>query len=133
MSSQAQENFLNADTEIKGNLKFSNALNLDGKIEGHITSDGRFSLGATGEVKGDIQVGHAIIEGKVEGNINAKEKVELKANAQLLGDLRASRLVIEEGVVISGKCEVNPEGRKMTDAFSKAGKVGNFSELVEKK
>lgn len=128
-----QENILTAEVEIKGTLKFTNSLRLEGKIEGQVTSEGKFTLGATGDVKGDIIVQHAVIEGKVQGNITAKDKVELKANAQLLGDVKASRLVIEEGVVISGKCEVTPEGRKIADVINKSNKTSGFSELVEKK
>jgi len=128
-----QENILTAEVEIKGTLKFTNSLRLEGKIEGQVTSEGKFTLGATGDVKGDIIVQHAVIEGKVQGNITAKDKVELKANAQLLGDVKASRLVIEEGVVISGKCEVTPEGRKIADVIGKSNKASGFSELVEKK
>ena len=127
------ENMINSDVEIKGSLKFSNALRLDGKIEGQITSDGRFTLGSSGEVKGDIQVQHSVIEGKVNGNITAKDKVELKGNAQLYGDIKTSRLVIEEGVIFSGKCEVNSDGKKIADALSKTGKGSGIGELVEKK
>lgn len=127
------ENMINSDVEIKGSLKFTNALRLDGKIEGQIISDGRFTLGSSGEVKGDIQVQHSVIEGKVNGNVVAKDKVELKGNAQLYGDIKTSRLVIEEGVTFSGKCEVNPDGKKISDVLSKAGKGSGISELVEKK
>lgn len=133
MSQPNQENILTAEVEIKGSLKFTNSLKFEGKIEGQVNSEGKFTLGPTGEVKGDIIVQHAIIEGKVTGNVTAKDKVELKANAQMIGDVKASRLVIEEGVVISGKCEVTPEGRKIADVIGKSNKTSGFSELVEKK
>ena len=128
-----QENILNSEVEIKGSVKFTNALRLDGKIEGQIISEGRFTLGSAGEVKGDVQVQHSIIEGKVQGNITAKDKVELKGTAQLIGDIKTSRLVIEEGVVFTGKCEVNPDGRKIADTLGKLGKASGVSELVERK
>ncbi|MBI1870713.1 MAG: polymer-forming cytoskeletal protein [Chlamydiae bacterium] len=133
MNPQNQENLLNAEVEIKGTLKFSNALRLDGKIEGQIISEGRFTLGSTGEVKGDVQVENAVIEGKIQGNVIATDKVELKAQAQLFGDIRASRLVIEEGVIFCGKSEVNPDGKRMADVVSKLGKQTLHSELVERK
>lgn len=133
MSQPLSENILNAEVEIKGSLKFTNALKLDGKIEGQVTSEGRFTLGSTGEVKGDIQVQHAIIQGKVQGNVIASDKVELKSNAQLFGDIKAARLVIEEGVTFSGRSEINPDGKKMGDVLSKLGKGSSLSELVEKR
>ncbi|MBI1883831.1 MAG: polymer-forming cytoskeletal protein [Chlamydiae bacterium] len=125
-----QENILNAEVELKGTLKFTNTLRLDGKIEGQVISEGHFVLGPTGEVKGDINVQSATLEGKVQGNITARDKVELKAQAQLLGDIKASRLVIEEGVVFCGKSEVNPDGKKISEVVSKFSKAP-FNELVE--
>lgn len=131
MDQQNKENTLNADVEIKGNLKFTGSLRLDGKIEGQINSEGRFIVGPQGEVRGDVIVQHAVIEGKVQGNITAKDKVELKSHAQLFGDVKSSRLVIEEGVVMSGKCEINPDGRKIPEPPK--GKGAGIAELVEKK
>ncbi len=129
----AIENNLSSDVEIKGTLKSSNALKFDGKIEGQVISEGRFTLGSSGEVKGDIQAQHVIIQGKITGNISASDKVELKNNAQLQGDIKAARLVIEEGVSFSGRSEINPDGKKMSDVVSKLGKNATHSELVEKR
>lgn len=133
MSQPGQENILNGEVEIKGNLKFTNSLRFEGKIEGQVQSEGKFTLGATGEVRGDIVVSQAVIEGKVHGNVVCADRIELKARAQLFGDLKASRLVIEEGVVFSGKCEVNPEGRKISDLLSKANKGPEIAELAQKR
>lgn len=133
MNQPGQENILNAEVEIKGNLKFTHSLRLDGKIEGQVQSEGKFMLGPTGEVKGDVVASQVIIEGKVHGNVIASDRVELKAHAQLFGDLKASRLVIEDGVVISGKCEVNPEGRKISDLLTKANKGPEIAEFAQKR
>src|SRR6266699_1883210 len=87
------KNVLNSDVEIKGNLKFSGELTLEGKLEGEVQTDGLLNLGDTAVVN---------------GNINAKEKIEIKAKAELFGDIRATKLVVEEGVTFVGKTEVNP-------------------------
>lgn len=130
---QTQENILNSEVEIKGSIKFTNALRLEGKVEGQIISEGLLTLGSTGEVKGDVQVNHSVIEGKVQGNIIAKDKVELKGSAQLIGDIKTARLVIEDGVVFTGKCEVNPDGRKIADTLSRFEKGSHISEIIEKR
>ena len=114
---------LTADVEIKGTIKFSNILKIDGKFEGEmITNEGDVIVGKTGSIKANIHVKNAFIEGHVDGNIVASEKVELKERAQLMGDLTARTLVIEEGVVFIGKCNVNPDGFKMGNPNSKEGK-----------
>ncbi|MDP8219372.1 MAG: polymer-forming cytoskeletal protein [Candidatus Theseobacter exili] len=104
---------LTPDVEIKGSIKFTNVLKIDGKFDGElITDEGDVIVGTTGAIKANVKVKNAIIEGKVDGNVIATEKVELKEKAQLHGDLKARTLVIEEGVVFVGKCNVNPNGFK---------------------
>ena len=104
----SSKNVLNSDVEIKGNIKFSGELSLDGKLEGEIHTDGVLQLGDGAVVNGSINAQSVVIRGKVHGNINAKEKIEIKSKAELFGDIRASKLVIEEGVTYVGKTEVNP-------------------------
>ncbi len=104
---------LTSDADIKGTIKFGEAMRIDGKFEGELIADkGELTVGKTGNVKANVKVKSAIIEGRVNGNIKASDKVELKQKAQLIGDLQAKILVIEEGVVFVGKCNVNPEGVK---------------------
>lgn len=102
------KNTLSSDVEIKGSLKFSNDLTIDGKIEGEITSDGILTIGENGEVRGEIKTKSVTVFGKVHGNITVVEKCELKSRAQLMGDLKAARLIIEEGATFVGKSEVTP-------------------------
>src|SRR4051812_24242935 len=102
------KNVLNSDVEIKGNLKFTGELLLEGKLEGEVNADGILTLGESGTVNGNINVNAIIIRGKVNGNVSAKDKVELKSKAEVFGDIRASKLAIEEGVTFVGRPEVNP-------------------------
>jgi cytoskeletal protein CcmA (bactofilin family) len=104
----SSKNVLNSDVEIKGNIKFSGELTLDGKLEGEIHTDGTLQLGDSAVINGNINAQSVVVRGKVHGNINAKEKIEIKSKAELFGDIRASKLVIEEGVTYVGKTEVNP-------------------------
>ena len=113
---------LTSDADIKGTIKFGEALRIDGKFDGElITDNGELVVGKTGNVKANIKVRSAVIEGRVNGNIKASDKVEFKQKAQLIGDLQAKALVIEEGVVFVGKCNVNPEGVKTEGQGYKEG------------
>ena len=102
------KNTLGSDVEIKGNIKFSGELTLDGKLEGEIQTEGTLQLGDSAVINGNIAAQSVVVRGKVHGNINAREKIEIKSKAELFGDIRASKLVIEEGVTYVGKTEVNP-------------------------
>ena len=104
----SSKNILNSDVEIKGNIKFSGELTLDGRLDGEIHTDGTLQLGESAVINGNINAQSVVVRGKVHGNITAKEKIEVKSKAELFGDIRASKLVIEEGVTYVGKTEVNP-------------------------
>ncbi len=113
---------LTSDTNVKGTIKFGEAMKIDGKFDGELISDnGELVVGKTGNVKATIKVRGAIVEGRVHGNIKAFDKVELKQKAHLIGDLQAKTLVIEEGVVFVGQCNVNPEGTKIESQSYKEG------------
>ena len=106
MPENPNKNILSKDVEIKGNIKFTNELIIDGKIEGEISSDGILTVGENADIRGEIKTKSVTVLGKVNGNITVSERCELKARAHLVGDLKAARLVIEEGATFVGKSEV---------------------------
>jgi cytoskeletal protein CcmA (bactofilin family) len=107
-SSNNAKNFLSADVEIKGNIKYSGEMIFDGRLEGDVQTDGALQVGENAHVTGNINAQTVLARGKINGNINAKDKVEIKSRSELFGDIRAAKLIIEEGVVFVGKIEVNP-------------------------
>ena len=100
------KNILSSDVEIKGSLKFSNDLIIDGRIEGEVTSDGSLTVGENALIQGEIKTKSVTIFGKVKGNITVAERCELKSNAVLEGDIAAGTLSIEEGATFMGQSSV---------------------------
>ena len=49
------KNVLANDVEIKGSIKFSHDLIIDGKIEGEVMSDGALTVGENALIKGEIK------------------------------------------------------------------------------
>jgi cytoskeletal protein CcmA (bactofilin family) len=105
-SPAATRNVLSSDVEIKGTVKFTNDLVVDGKIEGEITSDGNLTIGENARIRAEVKTGTVIVYGKVHGNLTATERVELKASAEVVGDIRAKTLSIEAGAIFVGKSTV---------------------------
>ena len=106
------KNMLTNDVEIKGSLKFTNDLVIDGRIEGEVTSEGSLTVGENACVKGEIKTRSCIIFGKVEGNVTVTDRCELKNTAELIGDVKANRLSIEEGASFMGKSIVGAAAAK---------------------
>ncbi|MGI8604770.1 MAG: bactofilin family protein [Verrucomicrobiales bacterium] len=110
----SNKNILSSDVEIKGSLKFSNDLIIDGRIEGEVTSDGNLTIGENALVSGEIKTKSVVIFGKVLGNITVSDRCELKSNATLEGDIIAGTLAIEEGATFMGKSSVGAGARAAT-------------------
>ena len=102
----ASRNILSSDVEIKGTVKFTNDLIIDGKIEGEISSDGSLTVGENARLKAEIRTATVVVYGKVHGNITAMERIELKASAEVIGDIKAKTLSIEAGAIFVGKSTV---------------------------
>lgn len=93
--------------EVRGEVKGSEDLTVEGFVEGTITLAGsRLTIGAHAKVQADVSARDVVILGELNGNITASGRVELRSGALLMGDIQASRLSIEENAVFSGKVDL---------------------------
>lgn len=93
--------------EIRGEVKGSEDLVVDGTIEGAITlSESRLTIGPNAHVQANVSARDVILLGTLIGDINASGKVELRAGSNLKGDIHASRISIEENAVLLGKVDL---------------------------
>ena len=109
-NSSTPKNILSSDVEIKGLVKFTSDLFVDGRIEGEIVSPGVLIVGENAEIRGEIRTRSVTAHGTLNANVTVTERCELRGGAKLIGDLKAARLVIEEGTTFIGKSEVLPVG-----------------------
>jgi cytoskeletal protein CcmA (bactofilin family) len=117
----AARNILSTDVEIKGTVKFTNDLLVDGKIEGEITSDGNLTIGENARIKAEVRTATITVYGKVQGNITATERIDLKASAEIIGDIKAKVLTIEAGAVFVGKSTVGAQVQTAAPAQAAQG------------
>jgi len=95
---------LTADCEFKGALAFSGELQLHGRLEGTIESEGgALTIGEEAMIKAEIKVNDVLIYGKVQGNIYATGRIELRGKAEVYGDLHSNRLAMDDGVIFVGR------------------------------
>jgi len=92
---------------IRGEVKGSEDLFIDGRIEGTVTlSESRLTIGPNAVVAADLTARDVLILGHVQGNIVAAGRVELRAGCQVTGDVQATRLAIEDNAVFRGKVDL---------------------------
>ncbi len=93
-------------TVIRGDLRFSGALHLDGRIEGTVLGEGddaMFTLSEHGQVHGEIRVPQALINGHVTGDVHVGVRLELAPQARIDGDLRYHTLEMAAGAQVNGR------------------------------
>ncbi len=93
-------------TVIRGDLRFSGALHLDGRIEGTVLGEGddaMFTLSEHGQVHGEIHVPQAVINGHVTGDVVVSVRLELAPLARIDGDLRYHTLEMAAGAQVNGR------------------------------
>jgi cytoskeletal protein CcmA (bactofilin family) len=92
--------------QIRGEVRGSEDLMVDGHVEGTITLiDSRLTIGPNAHVAANVSAKDVILLGQLSGNITATGKVELRDGCDLVGDISAARLSIEEKAVFRGKVE----------------------------
>lgn len=93
--------------QIKGELKGSGDLVIEGHVEGRVELASHLVIESTGIVHANIAVDRVTIHGHASGNIEATERVEVKAAAVVSGDIRAPTVVIEDGALFTGNIQMD--------------------------
>jgi cytoskeletal protein CcmA (bactofilin family) len=97
---------------IKGEISGSEALYIDGRIEGKINMpESRVTIGRNGKVDASIQAKEVVIMGKVNGNIECSDRVDIRAEGSVSGDISTVRITVEDGAALKGGIQVRAEGK----------------------
>ena len=98
---------------IKGEITGSEALYIDGRIEGKITlTDNRVTIGRNGIVQADITAREVVVMGKVTGNIECSDRVDIRSEGVVNGNVLTERISVEDGAVLKGGIEVRSGQQK---------------------
>jgi len=109
---------------IKGEISGSEALYIDGRIEGKITMpESRVTIGRNGKVDASIQAREVVIMGKVTGNIECSDRVDIRSEGSVHGDISTSRISVEDGASLKGGIQVRSEAKPQAQAQSKSAEA----------
>jgi cytoskeletal protein CcmA (bactofilin family) len=97
---------------IKGEISGSEALYIDGRIEGKINMpESRVTIGRNGKVDASIQAKEVVVMGKVNGNIECSDRVDIRAEGSVNGDIATVRISVEDGAALKGGITVHSDGK----------------------
>ena len=105
-SRHAETSLISHGTIIRGDVRFTGMLHVEGRIEGTVLGEGAnavLTLSEHGQVHGEVRVPHAMINGQVHGDIFASERLELATQARITGDVRYNSLEMAAGAQVNGR------------------------------
>jgi cytoskeletal protein CcmA (bactofilin family) len=109
-TTRAETTIIGKSIVIKGELSCTEALYIDGQVEGVIDPKGnRLTVGPNGRVKANVNASAVVVQGKLEGNVQASDRVDLKQSAVVTGDIAAQHISIDEGAYFKGKVNIQRE------------------------
>lgn len=92
---------------IQGEVTGDEDLTIQGHVDGSVNLDQHsVTVGADGDVQGDIVARVIAVEGQVNGDLTADEQIVVRSSARVEGDISAARVVLEDGAYFRGGVEM---------------------------
>jgi cytoskeletal protein CcmA (bactofilin family) len=101
---------ISADMKVTGAVQSQGDLQVEGTIEGDVTSR-NVSISGSALVRGSVTADTVRVSGTVKGGLNAKS-VTLTATAKVEGDIVHESLSIETGAGFEGQCRRMPAAER---------------------
>lgn len=105
---------LSADLVVKGNMKSTGDIVIEGTVEGDIRAH-MLTVGESATVKGEVVADDVVVNGRIIGRLRGL-KVRLTATARVEGDIIHKTIAIESGAHFEGSVQ------RQEDPLSTAGK-----------
>jgi cytoskeletal protein CcmA (bactofilin family) len=102
-SANVAPSIISANLHIVGNLNTEGEVQVDGTIDGDVTSNA-LTVGENAKVSGEIIADEVEIRGSIEGRVKARS-VKLSKTAHVVGDIIHEVLSIESGAYIEGQLQ----------------------------
>ncbi|VAW73043.1 Integral membrane protein CcmA involved in cell shape determination [hydrothermal vent metagenome] len=109
-------------TKLKGDIRFSGGLHIDGKVEGSITAEpgveAVLTVSEQGCIEGDVHVPNLVLNGSVVGEVHVSGRVELASHAKVTGNLYYSLIEMAMGAEVNGNmvhCTEEPQRQKQAN------------------
>lgn len=102
---QAGDTRIGSGTVIRGSIRGSGDVEIDGRVEGIVDVAGDLSLGSSARVRiesGALKGSRVTVRGALAGNVEGEVAVVLEEGARVVGDLSAPSIGIRPGGLLRG-------------------------------
>jgi len=94
------------DILFRGQIQYDGRLDVSGKLEGKIISEGALTINLGGFFKGEIRVRQVSLKGEVNGNVKC-ELLSIMNSGKILGDIECKQIQIDRGGIHNGVTIMN--------------------------
>lgn len=105
---------LSSDLTIKGNLKTTGDIQIEGQVEGDIRAH-LLTVGEGATVKGEVVADDVVVNGRIIGRVRGL-KVRLTSTARVEGDIIHKTIAIESGAHFEGSVQRQDDPLSTTGA-----------------
>ena len=102
------ETILGPNTSIKGDVRSSGGIRIDGDLEGTIDIAGNLVVGEAAKVVATINAHNVQIQGTVQGDVTAR-RLEVLDTGKLWGNITVDSFVLDDGGFFSGQSAMQSE------------------------
>ena len=106
----SSKTFIGSGSRVIGDLISDEDVLLEGQIEGKVRGERSVTIGAGGDLEGDVAAKSVVVGGKVRGQIVASERAELTNTAVVHGSVQAPKVIIAEGAHLQGSVAMTAAG-----------------------
>jgi len=99
---------------IKGEIRASEELLVDGEVEGTLESQSLVTVGPNGKVRANIKAREVIVFGSVRGNVDVTEKIAIRDKGSVIGDIKTAGISIDDGAYFKGSIDISRPEPKVT-------------------
>ena len=111
-----------ASVSIKGEIRGSEDIVVDGQVEGRIDVPGHMlTIGPNAKVQADVTANVVIVFGSVIGSVTAQGKAEIRKTALVEGAITCGCLSVQEGATIVG--QIDTRNRPASADHKSAGRA----------
>lgn len=111
---KAPASALSSDLVVKGNMKSTGDIVIEGTVEGDIRAH-MITIGESATVKGEVVADDVVVNGRIIGRLRGL-KVRLTATARVEGDIIHKTIAIESGAHFEGSVQ------RQEDSLNSTGK-----------
>jgi cytoskeletal protein CcmA (bactofilin family) len=98
-------------TKVQGSVEAEGDFQLNGVLDGTMTTKGRVVIGERGSLLGNLRATSVLVLGHLEGDVECTDRLEIGPNGKILGDVTMKSFAVQNGGIFRGSSRMAVEAK----------------------